>query len=285
MVYVRVRSVTEALEVKRQGLWHLLVELTEDNFNDYLRNLRPVKKLKGLIWQLPAIIFEKQLAFYRQALNTLLDGAWHTFMVGNLGHLHLLREVQAALVQPDLNKPHQAGRRVIRGEGPAGPALPPKLTLYSDYTLPCLNAAAFEALQNLGVDYLTLSVEADKDTLKLLFQHLPGSRLMAYIYGHLPLMISRAPLPEGKKALRLTSPRGEQFRLLSRGELTYLVAKFPYLLQKPLEELLPQGLTRVIVDANNSGLPATEIGSVVRRLLSGPQITGGLPLNYYRGLD
>ncbi len=64
-----------------------------------------------------------------------------------------------------------------------------------------------------------------------------------------------------------------------------MIAKFPYLLQKPLGELLPQGLTRVIVDVNNSGLPASEIGSVVHRLLSGPQITGGLPLNYYRGLE
>jgi len=128
-------------------------------------------------------------------------------------------------------------------------------------------------------------VEADKETLKLLLRTLPGSRLLAYTYGHLPLMISRAPLPDGKKALRLTSPRGEQFRLLSRGELTYLIAKFPYLLQKPLEELLSQGLTRVIVDTNNSGLPASEIGSVVHRLLSGPQITGGLPFNYYREFE
>ena len=68
-------------------------------------------------------------------------------------------------------------------------------------------------------------------------------------------------------------------------ELTYLIAKFPYLMQKPLAELLSQGLTRVIVDINNSGLPASEIGSVVHRLLSGPQITGGSAFNYYRALE
>ena len=105
------RSITEALEVQRQGLWHLVVELSEENFNDYLRNLRPVKRLKGLIWQLPAIIFEKNLAFYRQALNTLLDGGWRNFMVGNLAHLHLLREAQAALIQPDSKKRHQGSRQ------------------------------------------------------------------------------------------------------------------------------------------------------------------------------
>ncbi len=287
LVYVRVRSITEALEVQRQGFWHLVVELSEENFNDYLRNLRPVKRLKGLIWQLPTIIFEKNLAFYRQALNTLLDGGWRNFMVGNLAHLHLLQEAQTALIQVDSKKRHRAAGSASDGEaaGKSSHFPPPRLTLYSDYTLHCLNSQAFDALQNLGVDYVTLSVEADKETLKLLFRNLPAPRLLAYIYGHLPLMISRAPLPDGKKALRLISPRGEQFRLLSRGELTYLIAKLPYLLQKPLAELLPQGLTRLIVDTNNSGLPASDIGSIIKRLLSGPQITGGLPLNYYRGLD
>jgi U32 family peptidase len=289
MVYVRVRSITEALEVKRQGLWHLLVDLTEENFNDYLRNLRPTKRLKGLIWHLPTIIFEGSLAFYRQALVTLLDGGWRNFMVGNLGHLHLLREAQAALGQPDWKKRRQAGSRGAQEKDAAAkekPAsLPEKLILFSDYTLHCLNSLAFQALQDLGVGYLTLSLEADQETLQLLFRNLPSSRLLAYVYGHLPLMISRAPLPAGKKALRLTSPRGEQFRVLSQGDLTVLIAKFPYLLQKPLPELLPQGLTRVIVDVNHSGLPASEIGSIVHRLLSGPPITGGLPLNYYRGLE
>jgi U32 family peptidase len=288
MVYVRVRSITEALEVKRQGLWHLLVELSEENFNDYLRNLRDVKKLKGLIWQLPTIMFEGNLAFYRQAVTTLLDGGWRHFMVGNLGHLHLLREAQTALSQPVVKKGRRAGRAgdpEVSATAEKNSAPPPKLFLYSDYTLHCLNSLAFQALQDLGVDYLTLSVEADKETLQLLFKNVPSSRLLAYVYAHLPLMISRAPLPGGKKALRLTSPRGEQFRLLTRGELTFLIAKFPYLMQKPLEELLPLGLARVIVDLNHSGLPASEIGSIARRLLSGPHIPGGLTLNYYRGLE
>ena len=120
LAYVRVRSVTEALEVQRQGLWHLLVELSEENFNDYLRNQRPAKRLKGLIWHLPAIIFEGSLAFYRQALVTLLDGGWRHFMVGNLGHLHLLREAQAALNQPGWKKRRQAGP--AEGAGDAGAA-------------------------------------------------------------------------------------------------------------------------------------------------------------------
>ena len=176
LTYVRVRSITEALEVQRQGLWHLVVELSEENFNDYLRNLRPVKRLKGLIWQLPVIIFEKQLTFYRQALNTLLDGGWRNFMVGNFSHLHLLREAQAAQVQPNLQKARKASGSAgdAAAVGKISAPQVAKLTLYSDYTLHCLNSPAFEALQNLGVTYVTLSVEADKETLKLLFRQPAG---------------------------------------------------------------------------------------------------------------
>jgi hypothetical protein len=265
------------------------VELTEENFNDYLNQVRPAKRLKGLIWHLPAIIFEGSLAFYRQALTTLLDGGWRSFMVANLGHLALLQEARTAGSRPEAKKHHRAGRspgvQEATAPGGAPPAELPELTLYSDYPLHCLNTFAFQAWQELGINFLTLSVEADKETLGLLLKNLPGGRVLVYLYGHLPLMISRAPLPAGKKALRLTSPRGEQFRLLSREELTLLIGKFPYLMQKPLPELLSQGLFRVLVDVNHSGLPASEIGSVVRRLVSGPPIVGGLPLNYYRGLE
>jgi len=137
----------------------------------------------------------------------------------------------------------------------------------------------------LGVAYPTLSVEADGKTIRALVANLPVDKIMAYLYGHLPLMISRVPLPEDKKALRLTSPKGEQFRLSSRRGLTYLVAKFPFLFQKPWRELHSRGLRRLLVDLNFSGLPAAATRTLVQRLLGEEQSTRGLPFNFYRGLE
>ncbi|MGQ9921496.1 MAG: peptidase U32 family protein [Desulfobacca sp.] len=286
-VYVRVRSFAEALEIQRQGLRHQILELQEENFTDYLRQVRSARKLTGLIWQLPTIILEGSLPFYRQALATLMDAGWRAFMVGNLGHLQLLREAAAGAGQLRAKGP--AARPVTgadtapikTGEGPQ----PLPLTLYGDYSLHCLNSWAWQVWQDLDVAYPTISVEADAKTVRALLAHLPGDRLLAYLYGHLPLMISRVPLPAGKRALRLTSPRGEQFRLLSRGPLTYLVAKFPSLYQKPFRELYPRGLRRLLVDLNFSGLAVSATRTLVQRLLSPGQMTGGLPFNYYRGLD
>ncbi len=287
-VYVRVRSLAEAFEIHRQGLRHQILELQEENFTEYLRQARAAKKLKGLIWQLPTIIFENSLPFYRQALATLLDGGWRAFMVGNLGHLRLLQEATTTVGAPPAPRASRSGKREGHGDGPPAaasraPAI--TLTLYGDYPLHCLNAWAWQACQDLEIDYPTISVEADAKTVRGLLAHVPPDRIMAYLYAHLPLMISRVPLPEGKKALRLTSPKGEQFRLLSRGNLTYLVAKFPFLFQKPFRELFPRGLRRLLVDVNFSGLPVSETRTLVQRLLTEGQITGGLPFNYYRGLE
>ncbi len=287
LVFVRLRSLSEALEIHRQGLRHQILELQEENFTEYLRQVRPAKKLTGLIWQLPTIIVESSLSFYRQALATLLDGGWRAFMVGNLGHLQLLQEAIAKVGQPLAKR--AAARQVTGGDSERvktdDSPQPPILTLYGDYPLHCLNAWAWQACQELNVVYPTISVEADAKTVRVLLANVPADRIMAYLYGHVPLMISRVPLPEGKKALRLTSPKGEQFRLLSRGNLTYLVAKFPFLFQKPYRELLPRGLRRLLVDVNFSGLPISATRTLVHRLLSEGQMTGGLPFNYYRGLE
>lgn len=281
---LRVRSFTEALNFHRQGIRHLLVDIQEENFTEYLRQTRPAKRLHGLIWSLPAIIFEGQLSFYRQALKTLLDGGWHTFMVSNLGHLVLLQEARDLSNQPTWKK-RRHGETAAGAQPDVAGSTPQKLTLYSDYAMPCLNSLAFQALQDLGIDFVTLSPEADRGTLELLCKNAPVFRLMTYLYGHLPLMVSRVPLPEGKKALRLKSSRGEQFRLVSRGGLTYLIAKVPVLLQKPLAELRSLGINRFLVDLNHSGLPVSEVAGLLPRLLSGPNLSGGLPMNYYRGLE
>jgi putative protease len=284
-IYLRVRSLSEALDLHRQGLRHLILELQEEHFTDYLRQVRTAQKLKGLIWQLPTIIFEDALPFYRQALATLLDGGWRAFMVGNLSHLQLLREAVEKVQPkpPPKSRPPAPSGQGGRG-GPAG-GFPGVLTIYGDYPLHCLNSWAWQAWQELGVAYPTLSVEADGKTIRALVANLPVDKIMAYLYGHLPLMISRVPLPEDKKALRLTSPKGEQFRLSSRRGLTYLVAKFPFLFQKPWRELHSRGLRRLLVDLNFSGLPAAATRTLVQRLLGEEQSTRGLPFNFYRGLE
>ncbi len=286
-VAVRVRSLAEATEIYRQGLRQPILELTEDNFPDYLRQVRTVRKMSGLIWQLPPIILEASLPFYRQALATLLDAGWRSFMVSNLGHLALLQEALAKVQGTAPAKPRPRGHAKLDkpARTSASEPLPATLTLYGDYTLHCLNSWAWQGWQDLGISYPTLAVEADGKTIRALLANIPPGKIMAYLYGHLPLMISRVPLPEDKKALRLTSPKGEQFRLFSRNGLTYLVAKFPFLFQKPFQELALRGLRRFLVDVNFSGLPVSETRTLVHRLLQPGQVARGLPFNFYRGLE
>ncbi|AEB10334.1 peptidase U32 family protein [Desulfobacca acetoxidans] len=291
-VYIRTRSCLEALELHRQKQGPLLVDLTEANFNEYLGQPRQARVLSGFIWSLPPIMFEGRLVFFRQAVQTLIQGGARQFMVSNLGHFQLLREVSAHLPRLGRSaapKAKAAGRLLTeeaRDREPGSAAEPEfELTLYSDYPLHCLNLSAFQALKQLAVSYMTLSMEADRRTLQLLLRQAPSQRLMTYLYSYPNLMISRAPLPEGKKALRLISPLGERFRLTATDGLTCLAPTVPLLWQKPLPELQSLGLHRFIIDLNRSGLPVSQVGDLKRRLLLGPVISGGMSMNYYRGLE
>ena len=66
-------------------------------------------------------------------------------MVGNLAHLHLLREAQAVLIQPESKKRHKAAGSTSGGDaaGKNSTSPPLKLTLYSDYTLPLSEFSGF----------------------------------------------------------------------------------------------------------------------------------------------
>lgn len=255
--YLKVRSYKEALELSRYIKARLLVELNEANYQEYLDNPLPPRQTQSFIWYLPPIIFEARMPRYQQALATLTDAGFRQFMLSNLGHFALLKDKAP---QKDY-------------------------TLYSDYPLHCLNTFAFKALAELGIKRVCLSVESDRETIRELLARLPAKYLMSYIYGFLPLMISRVPLGEGIRGLRLESPHQEIFRLKAAGDLTYLLPTIPFFWVKVSKDLLQQGVADFIVDLTNSGLPTREVGSFMRQLDQGAKISPNTPMNYFRNLE
>lgn len=286
LIYWRLRTVAEALKAREFELEPMILDLTEENFAAFFQEKPAWRRLKRLIWALPPIIWEKQLPFYRQALVTLLAGGWHRFQVANLGHFFLLQEAwrtarqqrQDSKVAATVARP----RAGIKEQAP--PPLPPPYLL-GDYSLPCLNRAAFAAWRDLGLAVVTLAVEADRDTLARLAAALPPAEVLLYLYAHLPLMISRIPLPPDKPGLRLLSPQGEELRLLARHGLTYVLADRPYQLPPAVPEWRRWGWHRFLIDVRRSGLPVFKLKDLKFRLLRGLKLPPGATFNYYRRLD
>ncbi|MDD3580519.1 MAG: U32 family peptidase [Desulfobacca sp.] len=250
---LRVRSLKEAVELNRQVRGGLILDLDDASFNDYLTRYRRRKLPRRLIWRLPPIILEAAVPRYRQAVATLREAGCRQFMVSNLGHLPLL-----------------AG----------GP-----ITIFSDYPLHCLNSWAFQALRALGVERVTLSVEADRQTLKQLLSRVPAARLSSYLFAYLPLMVSRVPVLAEIKSRRLQSLRQENFRLVSNRDLNLLYPTVPCFLGKAGAELQRLGLGHFIVDLTQSGYPTREVATVVRQLERGQLAGASTAMNYYRGLE
>ncbi|MBW1952948.1 MAG: U32 family peptidase, partial [Deltaproteobacteria bacterium] len=252
-LYVRLRSLPEAVALSRQVRTGLIVDLDEASYNDYLTHYRRGKLPRQLIWRLPPIIPETAVPRYRQAMATLGDAGCSHFMISNLGHLPLL-----------------AGRKV---------------TIFSDYPLHCLNSWAVQAASELGVATVTLSVEADRQTLKQLLNRVSGNHLVSYLFAYLPLMISRVPLPKDKKSWRLQSPHRENFRLIPQNDLTLLYPVIPYFLGKAYAELQAGGIGHFIIDLTQSGIPTKEVPAMIRQLVRGKISGHSTVMNFYRNLD
>lgn len=251
-LYLRVRSLQEAMLLARQVRGRFILDLDETSFDDYLARPRRRRLPARLIWRLPPIMVENQLPRYRQALSILLDAGFSHFFISNLGHLPLLAD---------------------RG-----------VTLYSDYPLHCLNSWAFQALAALGVKTITLSVESDRETMRSILDRVAIRRSACYLFAYLPLLVSRVPMEGQKKSWRLESPRQEQFRLVRENVLTVLYPTVPFFLGKAFQELKARGVPHFWVDLARSGYPTAAVPELLRQLHPGRAPEIGTAMNYYRGL-
>ncbi len=278
---VRARTYEEGVELLGLRAGQVVVELSEANFSHYLEQQRPGRRPLPFIWQLPTIVFEKQVRRLQQAVQTLREAGCRSFMVGNLGHLALFGE--GRLCPPEKKKAKPRGRTPQIEETPGAPEKP--LELYSNYTLHCLNAMAFQALDELGISRMTLSVEADRETLGLLLGQVPVYRAVSYLYGFPPLMISRAPLPAGTTGLRLESAHLEHFRLQAEGELTLLLPTVPDYQGKAASDLWGRGVQFFFIDLMHSGISRRQVGELLASLQRDKPVKPASAFNYFRTLE
>ena len=100
-------------------------------------------------------------------------------------------------------------------------------------------------LKEMGIKYLTLSVEMDKITLKEITKLWAPKDLIVMVFGRVPLFTSRLPL---KYKECLISPLGEKYYPLLRDEVTYILPAEPFSLGQYIDELEKFGIRNFIID-------------------------------------
>lgn len=271
--------------------------LTQGTMRQLKRLSIPGALRRGMIWALPPVILEPDLAFYRQAVAWLVGQGFSDWQLGHVGQLQLMAEAlrqgsgtgEAAIPPSALTHlqhgggndggqqaPGQGlqrttlasgGKREIRGKRPARSGRV-RLALYGHYSLNVMNSQALLALAEAGIPNAQIAIEADRELVAALAPHRQKG-LGLTVYGFPPLFTARPAPGFFNFGQTLVSPKGEEFVLEQSFGQTLAVPAEPFSLLDRLDELKALGLDYVIVDLAGALRKRGDLALLWRRLEGG----------------
>lgn len=212
----------------------------------YLARLAP--DTDKVVWQLPYLLFDRDLPFLQQALADLHLAGFRNFELTNPGQFVLMRQFSG-------------------------------LALSGGYRLFTLNHQTLRAWQELGIRRTTLYLEDDRENLLQLLT-LPD-RLTVIAYSSVEVMATRIKIKEVGSGT-LTSDRGDEYRLRGRDGLTHITAATPFSLTGQLAELRRCGTRSFLLDLSETA-PAGR-SEVLEAFRADRPLAGSTNFNYQRGL-
>jgi U32 family peptidase len=220
------------------------------------------RKLKGredrLLWRLPFIIFEAELGFYREAVETICQFGFRRFEAANLSHFPLLKGIEQKLAKAA------------------------SLEIVTDYRLFSLNSQALLAWRELGAAAATLYVEDDADNMALLLAaDIPiGRRVL--VYAGIPVITSKIAIKGVKGDAPVVSDRGDAYTVTARDGLTVVTAGRRFSLTAFRGKLQTMGCASFVIDL--TGVPREEWQQVLDAFSRGRELPGTSEFNFTMGL-
>ncbi|MBT1070823.1 peptidase U32 family protein [Pelotalea chapellei] len=180
-----------------------------------------VPRMRGsedrIIWQLPFIIFDRDIPLYRDTIRQLYGAGFRRFEAANISHFSMLRKFEGLHIS--------AWHRCFS-----------------------LNSQAMLAWHELGAEMLTLYIEDDATNMTdLLAAAVPVERRVI-AYAPLPVMTTKIRIKDVHSNTPLRSDRGEEYRVSSRDGLQTISAAQPFSLTARHGELRQKGCSSFLVD-------------------------------------
>ncbi|MCU0572052.1 MAG: U32 family peptidase [Syntrophobacteraceae bacterium] len=210
-----VKTLMQALELPVQKV---MITASPANLERLSRMKLSAGQKHRFCWSLPAIIVEKQVGYFRAAVEWYSGKGFNDWELNNWAHFDLLREIGEKSVT--------AGHR-----------------------LNLRNIEALQCMADLGCRQAVLSLEITRSEL----EHLAGGSWpldpIVCVYGWPPLFASRLKpgLDEGKP---FHSPRREPFIWRRRGELSFIYAEQPFAWFSQVDFLRSKGFHTHMVDVS-----------------------------------
>ena len=200
-------------------------------------------------WQLPFMLFDKDIPFFIEGIKGLYSGGFRNFEINNPGHFKIM-------------------------EGFAG------CSFTSGYRLFSLNSQAVRAWQELGIERGTCYLEDDRDNLKELLAS--SLRLSMIVYSPVDVMTTRIKMKDVATGAPLRSDRGEEYDVRGRDGLFLVSSTEPFSLTGRLSELRGAGCRSFTLDLSDTNPQHRDF--IVESFRSDREIQGTTMFNYDRGL-
>ncbi len=214
-----------------------------------------VPRMRGseaaVIWQIPFIIFDRDLQLYRNTIRQLHTAGFRNFEVSNISHFDLLRKLDGLQIS----------------------------TWHRCFSL---NSQSLIAWKELGASLATLYMEDDAENLAELLAAETGIQSRIIAYAPLPVMTTKIKIKDVHSNTPLQSDRGEEYTVSTRDGLQTITAAIPFSLTARHSELRGKGCQAFLIDLRQTKREAWS--DVVGAFKAGRSIPNTTEFNYSQGL-
>jgi putative protease len=200
-----------------------------------------------IIWQLPFMIFDRDILLYRDTIRQLYTSGFRFFEVANLSHFSLLNGLEGVHIS--------AWHRCFS-----------------------LNSQALAAWRELGAETATLYIEDDAVNLAALLAADIAIERRIIIYAPLPVMTTKIRIKDVHSNIPLHSDRGEAYTVTTRDGLQTITAATPFSLTARHNELRNRGCGSFLIDLRQA--PRETWNDIIGAFKSGRAIPGTTEFNY-----
>lgn len=200
-----------------------------------------------IIWQLPFMLFDRDIPLYRDTLRSLYRAGFRRFEAANLSHFELLRGLEG-------------------------------LSISTWHRCFSLNSQALSAWQELGAEVATLYLEDDSSNISELLKAGVDIQQRIMAYSPLPVMTTKIRIKDVHANTPLRSDRGETYRVTSQDGLQTISSALPFSLTARHSELKQKGCNSFVIDLSEE--PRERWGEIIAAFRSGRELTGTTEFNY-----
>jgi putative protease len=210
-----------------------------------------VPRMRGsedhVIWQLPFIIFDRDMPLYRDTLRQLHKAGFRRFEAANISHIALLCGLEGVHIS----------------------------TWHRCFSL---NSQSLVFWQELGAETATLYIEDDAANLADLLAAGTAIERRIIAYSPLPVMTTKIRIKEVHSNIPLHSDRGEGYNINFRDGLHTISATTPFSLTARRNELRHMGCGSFLIDLRHA--PRESWNGIITALRTGSAIPGTTEFNY-----